>query len=323
MEFATRIGCDAAGSSGDEPRGIPFRLRGRGEDLFAFWVERLADRKKGLAAISFDPKRLSEELRPAFSALIVELRRTTGEAPVKTKRYYSAAVGFTTVEDGLKVLARIDGFVSEAVARLGLGAFAPYVPERKPSKAEHAGSGNESSVANWSAEETPPGVDPEAWAQILRRRGQRDFREQLLQAYGRKCAITGCEVVAALEAAHITPYSEVRTHGVSNGLLLRADIHTLFDLYLITVDPSTLCVRVAPSLRADYGEWEGSLLSVPGARRSRPSLERIADHYERWSRLLASSCLPERAGRKHRPDAAAVHESDEASASPLGSEKPS
>lgn len=73
------------------------------------------------------------------------------------------------------------------------------------------------------------------WAQIKRRQGQPAFRRRLLAAYGGRCAVTGCPIEALLEAAHIVPYRGEETNVVQNGLLLRADIHTLFDLGLIAV----------------------------------------------------------------------------------------
>lgn len=73
------------------------------------------------------------------------------------------------------------------------------------------------------------------WAQVKRRQGQPAFRRRLLAAYGGQCAITDCAVEALLEAAHILPYRGKETNIVQNGLLLRADIHTLFDLGLIAV----------------------------------------------------------------------------------------
>jgi hypothetical protein len=54
-------------------------------------------------------------------------------------------------------------------------------------------------------------------AQIVRRRGQQEFRERLLAAYDGRCAITGCDAVEALEAAHIVPYRGVDTNSVQNG----------------------------------------------------------------------------------------------------------
>lgn len=67
------------------------------------------------------------------------------------------------------------------------------------------------------------------------RRGQPRFRRLLLDAYLGRCAITGTAIPALLEAAHISRYRGDHTDRVDNGLLLRADIHTLFDLHLLTV----------------------------------------------------------------------------------------
>ena len=74
-------------------------------------------------------------------------------------------------------------------------------------------------------------------AEIVRRRGQAKFRKTLLEAYNSKCVVTGCDAAEALEAAHITPYLGEETNHPQNGLLLRADIHSLFDLGLLSVDP--------------------------------------------------------------------------------------
>lgn len=59
--------------------------------------------------------------------------------------------------------------------------------------------------------------------------GQGSFRLLVTDAYKRRCAITGENTLPVLEAAHIVPYSQNGTHDVSNGLLLRADFHKLFD----------------------------------------------------------------------------------------------
>ena len=101
-------------------------------------------------------------------------------------------------------------------------------------------------------------------AAIVRRRGQPAFRKALLDAYGGCCAMTGCDVVDALEAAHIQPYSGLKSNDVRNGLLLRADVHTLFDLYLIAINPGSLRIAVAPALQhSTYVELDGRQLSTP------------------------------------------------------------
>ncbi len=97
--------------------------------------------------------------------------------------------------------------------------------------------------------------------QIKARRGQQAFRDKLLAAYGRRCAITGCPVVDVLEAAHIHPYRGDGTNHIANGLLLRADLHTLFGCDLLAVDPDGMRVVVAPSIRGSaYGKLHGRTL---------------------------------------------------------------
>jgi 5-methylcytosine-specific restriction protein A len=83
---------------------------------------------------------------------------------------------------------------------------------------------------------------------IVLRRGQTEFRFALMKAYEGRCAITGCAVEGVLEAAHIFPYLDGQTSDVSNGLLLRADLHTLFDLHLISADPTSMRIEVGPEL---------------------------------------------------------------------------
>jgi hypothetical protein len=92
-------------------------------------------------------------------------------------------------------------------------------------------------------------ADKKVWAQINRRRGQGAFRDRLREHYDETCAITGCKAIEALEAAHIIPHSELinKDYSCDNGLLLRADIHTLYDLNLIGVNKKGF-VRVSPKL---------------------------------------------------------------------------
>lgn len=95
-------------------------------------------------------------------------------------------------------------------------------------------------------------------AQIVARQGGKRFRDAALKGFDRRCAITGCAVVEVLEAAHIVPYLGAHTNTPDNALLLRADLHTLFDRDLVTIDPETLQVRVHPSLlNTPYSEYDG------------------------------------------------------------------
>lgn len=107
---------------------------------------------------------------------------------------------------------------------------------------------------------------------IVRRRGQPRFRKQLLNAYNSRCAITGCSIEAILEAAHIHPYQGDQTNVVSNGLLLRADIHTLFDLKLVWVDPEHYLVHVSDLLvDSEYAALQGRALTLPQNEGEHPS----------------------------------------------------
>jgi hypothetical protein len=113
-------------------------------------------------------------------------------------------------------------------------------------------------------------------ASIVRRRGQPAFRSALLQAYDFRCALTDCTVLEVLEAAHIVPYRGAATNHVQNGILLRADLHTLFDLKLLDFDDRWR-VRLEPSLkRSWYAELDGKPLRLPKEKSCRPSLEALA-----------------------------------------------
>ncbi|MFG2102508.1 HNH endonuclease [Micromonospora echinaurantiaca] len=113
-------------------------------------------------------------------------------------------------------------------------------------------------------------------AEITARQGQPDFRRRLLEAYGGRCAITGCDTEAALQAAHISPYDGPATNRVTNGLLLRADLHNLFDRGLIWVDEQ-FRVRVKVEA-AHYAQWHGEELRVPARTADRPDAVALLAH---------------------------------------------
>lgn len=116
-------------------------------------------------------------------------------------------------------------------------------------------------------------------ASIVRRRGQPVFRERLLAAYGGRCAITGCDIEAVLEASHIVPYMGSETNHPSNGLLLRSDLHALFDLRLIAIDAENMTVLVSQELEAScYEEYQGKLLKLPDAGHQAPSKPALDQH---------------------------------------------
>ena len=101
-------------------------------------------------------------------------------------------------------------------------------------------------------------------AAIVQRQGQPQFRKRVLSAYGSKCALSGCSVAEALDAAHISPYDGPSTNHVTNGMLLRADLHTLYDIHFMAIDAKTLRVSVDPSLRGtEYWRFNGKRIRIP------------------------------------------------------------
>jgi hypothetical protein len=116
---------------------------------------------------------------------------------------------------------------------------------------------------------------------IVRRQGQAAFRRKLMKVYDGACAITECKIEPLLEAAHISPYLGPETNDVTNGLLLRADIHTLFDLGLITID-SQFQIEVSARLDStEYSSLAGKRISQTAAAGDMPSLKALASHRER------------------------------------------
>ncbi len=117
-------------------------------------------------------------------------------------------------------------------------------------------------------------------AEVARRQGQKAFRNKLIEAYGGACAISGTAVLDVLQAAHISPYNGPATNHVANGLLLRADLHTLFDLKLLTVNPATMRVQISPLLlETPYGAFHGQEVNAPKQPSQRPSQIALGQHF--------------------------------------------
>jgi putative restriction endonuclease len=139
-----------------------------------------------------------------------------------------------------------------------------------------------------AAEGAVPDDDYDARRRVVReivaRWGQPGFRSALLKAYGGRCAVTGYDAAEALEAAHLRPYRGPESNAVNNGLLLRADIHTLFDLPLLAVDPVTRTVVVSKLLAGTrYEGLSGSHLAEPAEAGQRPDQEALEKAWQRFS----------------------------------------
>jgi putative restriction endonuclease len=119
------------------------------------------------------------------------------------------------------------------------------------------------------------------------RLGQGAFRSLVIDAYGRRCAVTKDKTLPALEAAHIKPVSEGGYLTVTNGLLLRADLHTLFDAGYVTVTPEYQ-FKVSPKIREEYDngviyynlerELEGRPIHLPGKAEFHPDRSNLEWH---------------------------------------------
>jgi hypothetical protein len=117
--------------------------------------------------------------------------------------------------------------------------------------------------------------------EIVRRRGQKQFREKLLNLYQGQCAITGCTIKEILEAAHVTPYLGPKTNKAGNGLLLRADVHTLWDLGLVAIQPKTKKIWIASNLaKSEYEQYNGTEPHLPLKKADHPSVEALAAQWE-------------------------------------------
>lgn len=88
----------------------------------------------------------------------------------------------------------------------------------------------------------------------LSRPDQAYFRAALVSSYGEKCLISGCEIKEALEACHIQPHKAGGPATSSNGLLLRRDLHRLFDIGLIALDPQTRMWRFHREISGHYSQ---------------------------------------------------------------------
>jgi putative restriction endonuclease len=120
---------------------------------------------------------------------------------------------------------------------------------------------------------------------ISPRLGQGSFRMVVTDAYQRRCAITQERVLPALEAAHIKPYRHGGEHRIENGILLRSDIHKLFDSGYVTVTPEHH-FEVSRRIKDEfdngryYYTFHGTRVYVPSKPNLRPGREFLTWHNE-------------------------------------------
>lgn len=122
-------------------------------------------------------------------------------------------------------------------------------------------------------------------ALITPRLGQGAFRVAVTEAYNKQCAVTGGKVLPALDAAHIKPYSEGGFHTKSNGILLRKDIHSVFDAGFATVDQDyrflvSKKVKEVFNNGEEYLRLDGKVIHLPSRKSDWPSPD-----FLRWHNL--------------------------------------
>lgn len=141
------------------------------------------------------------------------------------------------------------------------------------------------------AEKAPPGLSEGPQARfgdpipVRPRLGQGAFRVLVTDHYRRRCAVTGERTLPALEAAHILPYGQGGQHEVRNGILMRRDLHSLFDLGYVTVTPN-LVFEVSRRIKEEYENgreyyrMHGEPVAAPLRSEFRPDDELLRWHNE-------------------------------------------
>jgi predicted restriction endonuclease len=97
---------------------------------------------------------------------------------------------------------------------------------------------------------------------------QAAFKALVQEAYSRRCAVTGDNIVPVLQAAHIRPVTAEGENRVDNGLLLRSEVHPLCDRGYLGVHPDRNALLLTPRLRADWGTERSSMRERAQANRS-------------------------------------------------------
>lgn len=126
--------------------------------------------------------------------------------------------------------------------------------------------------------------DPRLTAQRL---GQQSFQAVVMDAYHHRCAVTGDKIRPVLQAAHIRPVTKGGEHRLDNGLLLRSDVHTLFDRGYLGISPKHR-LYVSPRLRQEFGNGEEFYrratskepIVVPDRRADRPNRDFLEWHLD-------------------------------------------
>ena len=148
-----------------------------------------------------------------------------------------------------------------------------------------AGGGSRIYVSNKRFDEEdderiPPDTVKKVLAQVRQNQGK--FKALLKKVWGARCAVSGCREESVLEGAHILPYAVGRDYSKSNGLLLRVDIHALYDAQLLSVDGEGR-VHIARTVKdATYSSLVGKRLTMPRAKWPSNLAEMLAERHAEY-----------------------------------------
>ena len=194
------------------------------------------------------------------------LRCVTFWADLKIDRGNPTTIGLIYREEGNEELVREGGIV------LGTSTFT-IADGQRSGTLEWDAADQEPFVVEWydSRKYHISHTRPEQWA----------FREGVKELYNSKCAITGCTTEVVLEAAHVISVSEGGGYALDNGILLRSDIHSLFDQNLMAIDPECLEVNIANQIANDYSQYAEFVVNLPDGGPN------ACDFGHRWEQFLA------------------------------------
>lgn len=227
----------------------------------------------------------SDFLEAVAAALSVQ-DPTAGDKDAKIRRMWEAAQGMPMPDDRLSTGGTVTNTVLQEVVdgimHRGLGAVAG------PVDLVH-GEEVRMEVGNAFDPKSVTDTRRTRVAEQAVRDGQSRFRTQVLEAYQGRCAVTGADVPAAIDAAHIAAYMGAETNRVVNGLALRTDLHRLFDRHLITVHEKDHRVIVGPLVAGStvYANLDGIKLAMPRKVIDRPSEQALAVHRAEFESVAA------------------------------------
>ncbi len=232
------------------------------------------------------------EVLPRLSSSEVRLALWSWDMDALRQLWSEREEKLTYIEDAARLLAHIRHRTGiDATLRSPAQMMDNDAIEALKGSLEESGRLNTASPSPSSPEIA---VDGKRVEQVLRviREGQTDFRKRLMEHYGAVCMVTGTAHASVIDAAHIKPYNGLSTNALGNGLLLRKDIHALFDGGLLEISPDLL-VSVSdaitdPSYRVLHGQR--LILRVPSKISPEALLSRMRG--EAMSEIAGTPAVP-------------------------------